>query len=96
MLRFIVVLYAAAALALVVAPAQAQGPAVGVRLVADGLTSPVTLVPVADGSGRRFVVDQAGTIRVLTAGGTLLPAPFLDLRARIVPPMRMRACRASV
>ena len=63
------------------------GPAVGVSLVADGLTSPVTLVPVADGSGRRFIVDQAGTIRVLTADGTLLPTPFLDLRSRIVPLM---------
>ena len=87
MFRLIVALGAAAALALVAAPAQAQGPAVGVRQVADGLTAPLTLVPVADGSGRRFIVDQAGTIRVLTAGGTLLPTPFLDLRSRIVPLM---------
>jgi hypothetical protein len=42
---------------------------------------------VADGSGRRFIVDQAGTIRVLTADGRLLPTPFLDLRSRIVPLM---------
>jgi glucose/arabinose dehydrogenase len=89
--RFVLVavcaLVAASALALGAAPAQAQGPAVGVRLVADGLTAPLTLVPVADGSGRRFIVDQAGTIRVLTADGRLLPAPFLDLRSRIVPLM---------
>ena len=45
MLRFIVSLCAAAALALVAAPAQAQGPAVGVRLVADGLTAPVDARP---------------------------------------------------
>ena len=87
MLRFIAALSAAAALALVAAPAHAQGPAVGVRLVADGLTAPLTLVPLNDGSGRRFVVDQIGTIRVLTADGRLLPAPFLDLRSRIVPLM---------
>jgi glucose/arabinose dehydrogenase len=86
-LRFIVALSTAVALALVAAPAQAQGPAVGVRLVADGLTSPIALVPADDGSGRRFVVDQAGTIRVLTADGELLPEPFLDLRSRIVPLM---------
>ena len=87
MFRLIVAVSAAVALALVAAPAQAQGPAVGVSLVADGLTSPVTLVPVADGSGRRMIVDQAGTIRVLTADGMLLPTPFLDLRSRIVPLM---------
>jgi glucose/arabinose dehydrogenase len=72
------------------APVQAQeadSPAVGLRLVADGFTSPVALVEAPDGSGRRFVVDQAGTIRILTAGGNLLPEPFLDLRSRIVPLM---------
>src|SRR5688572_9476865 len=84
----LIALIATTALVFVVAaPAQAQGPAVGVRLVADGMTSPITLVPVADGSGRRFIVDQAGTIRVLTADGRLLPTPFLDLRSRIVPLM---------
>jgi glucose/arabinose dehydrogenase len=85
--RFIVALVTAVALGLVAAPAQAEGPAVGVRLVADGLSAPVTLVPVADGSGRRFIVDQTGTIRVLTANGALLPTPFLDLRSRMVPLM---------
>jgi glucose/arabinose dehydrogenase len=77
---------AAAALAVLAAPARAQGggPAVGLRLVAEGLTSPVTLVEAPDDSGRRFVVDQIGTVRVLTAGGTLLPQPFLDVRSRMV------------
>jgi glucose/arabinose dehydrogenase len=72
------------------APARAQeegAPAVGLRLVADGFTSPVALIPAADGSGRRFIVDQAGVIRILTAGGELLPEPFLDLQSRIVPLM---------
>jgi glucose/arabinose dehydrogenase len=86
-LRCIAALGAAAALLFVAAPANAQGPAVGVQPVADGLTAPITLVPLADGSGRRFIVDQAGTIRVLTADGSLLPTPFLDLRSRIVPLM---------
>ena len=90
MLRFLpLAICAAIALAIAAAPArgQAKGPAVGLQLVADGLTSPVTLVPAPDGSGRRFIVDQVGTIRVLTADGTLLPTPFLDLRSRIVPLM---------
>jgi glucose/arabinose dehydrogenase len=83
----LIALCAATALAFGATTAQAQGAAVGVRVVADGLTSPVTLVPAPDGSGRRFIVDQAGTIRVLTADGTLLAQPFLDLRSRIVPLM---------
>jgi glucose/arabinose dehydrogenase len=78
------------ALGLVVVPgAGAQGhtggpPAATLRLVADGLTSPVTLVPANDRSRRLFVVDQAGTIRILRPNGTLAPEPFLDLRDRIV------------
>src|SRR5687767_3446323 len=69
-------------------PAQeADSPAVGLRLVADGLTSPVALVEAPDASGRRFVVDQVGVIRILTAGGSLVSEPFLDLRSRIVPLM---------
>ncbi|HEX6471096.1 MAG TPA: PQQ-dependent sugar dehydrogenase [Streptosporangiaceae bacterium] len=59
-------------------------PTVGLRLVAEGLTSPVTMVPANDGSGRIFVVDQAGLIRILRADGTLAPEPFLDLRDRLV------------
>jgi glucose/arabinose dehydrogenase len=86
----LIALCGAAVLAGSAMPAQAQqqeGPAVGLRLVADGLTSPVTLVSAGDGSGRRFVVDQVGLIRVLRPDGTLEPVPFLDLRSRIVPLM---------
>ena len=73
----------------VTAPAQAQdeGPAVGVRQVAEGFTSPVTAVSARDGSGRMFVVDQVGVVRILGADGQLRPEPFLDLRSRIVPLM---------
>ena len=73
----------------VAAPAQAQdeGPAVGVRQVAEGFTSPVTAVSARDGSGRMFVVDQVGVVRILGADGQLRPEPFLDLRSRIVPLM---------
>jgi glucose/arabinose dehydrogenase len=85
--RFILIALTAAALAVIAAPARAQGPAVGVRLVADGLTSPVALVQAPDGSGRNFVVDETGVIRVLNADGTLLPQPFLDVRSRMVPLM---------
>ena len=58
-----------------------------VELVVDGLTSPVFMTTPPDSSGRMFVVDQVGLIRVISADGTLQPEPFLDLRDRIVPLM---------
>lgn len=57
---------------------------VGIRLVAEGLTSPLLVVPVNDGTGRLFIIDQIGLIRIVPREGTLLPQPFLDLRSRIV------------
>jgi glucose/arabinose dehydrogenase len=88
--RLLLAVVAAAAIAAVPSTATAQteeAPAVGLRTVADGLTSPVTLASPGDGSGRLFVVDQAGLIRVLTPDGALRPEPFLDLRSRMVPLM---------
>jgi glucose/arabinose dehydrogenase len=85
--RLLLAVVAAAAIAAVPSTAAAQteeAPAVGLRTVADGLTSPVTLASPGDGSGRLFVVDQAGLIRVLTPDGALRPEPFLDLRSRMV------------
>src|ERR671918_477011 len=57
---------------------------VDLELIAGGLTSPVTLMEAPDGTGRLFVVDQAGLIRVITPSGVLLPEPFLDVRDRMV------------
>jgi glucose/arabinose dehydrogenase len=85
--RLLLAVVAAAAIAAVPSSAAAQAeepPAVGLQSVAEGLTSPVTLTSPGDGSGRLFVVDQAGLIRVLMPDGTLRPEPFLDLRARMV------------
>src|SRR5690349_7829901 len=58
---------------------------VGVELVAEGLTAPVALVSAHDGTGRLFIVDQAGTIRILSADGQLVERPFLDLTGQIIP-----------
>lgn len=68
-------------------PDQGNGdelPGVRLQLVADGFSSPVGLVPVPDDSGRLFVLDQVGLVRVLSAGGSPLQEPFLDLRDRLV------------
>lgn len=69
----------------VAAQEESESYAVGVELVAEGLTSPVAMATPNDGSGRMFVVDQVGMIRIITAEGELLPDPFLDLTGQIVP-----------
>lgn len=58
---------------------------VSVELVAEGLTAPVAMATPNDGTGRTFIVDQAGWIRIIAADGTLMPDPFLDLSGLIVP-----------
>jgi glucose/arabinose dehydrogenase len=66
-------------------PLAAPPAVVGLESVARGLTAPMMLVDPGDGSGRRFIVDQVGLVRVLDPGGVLLETPFLDLRDRLVP-----------
>ena len=57
---------------------------VALDLVAQGFTSPIALMEAPDRSGRLFVVDQAGLIRIIDASGTLVTEPFLDVRSRMV------------
>src|SRR5215213_9395719 len=46
--------------------------------VANGLTRPIFLTNAGDGSGRLFVAEQTGAIRVIE-NGTVRPTPFLDI-----------------
>jgi glucose/arabinose dehydrogenase len=57
---------------------------IGLELVADNLTAPVALVSPEDGTGRRFIVDQIGVIKILTADGQILQEPFLNLSSKII------------
>ncbi|HDR74107.1 MAG TPA: hypothetical protein ENN85_09420, partial [Methanoculleus sp.] len=57
---------------------------VALDLVADGFDAPVALEEAPDGSGRLFVADQSGTVRIIAANRTLLDEPFLDVRSRMV------------
>jgi glucose/arabinose dehydrogenase len=77
---------------LAVAPAGAQEPdnesmpqRVGLTLVAEGFDAPVALEEAPDGSGRLFVADQQGMIRIIADNGSLLDEPFLDVTDRMVP-----------
>jgi glucose/arabinose dehydrogenase len=48
----------------------------------DGLSNPVYLTHAGDGSGRLFVVEQAGKI-LAVQNGNLLSTPFLDIESRV-------------
>ncbi|MEJ5225614.1 MAG: PQQ-dependent sugar dehydrogenase, partial [Anaerolineales bacterium] len=50
--------------------------------IADGFNKPLDLQNAGDGSGRIFVVEQPGRIRIIQ-GGQVLPDPFLDIRERV-------------
>lgn len=54
------------------------------KLMAEGLVSPVMLTEVPDGSGNLFVLEQPGLIRIINSEGELLEEPFLDIRDRVV------------
>ncbi|MGZ8432516.1 MAG: PQQ-dependent sugar dehydrogenase [Candidatus Deferrimicrobiaceae bacterium] len=66
------------------APAPATWPQVSLSRVAGGFVLPVHVTHAGDGSGRIFVVEQAGRIRILD-NGVVLPTSFLDL-ASMNPP----------
>ncbi len=51
-------------------------------LVVSDLTKPVGITHAGDGSGRLFIIEQAGMIRILV-NGELSPNPFLDIRQRV-------------
>jgi hypothetical protein len=63
--------------------AQAQGwPALTPTRVAGGFNLPLHVTHAGDGSGRLFVVEQGGRIRILNQG-VLLSTPFLDISGRV-------------
>jgi glucose/arabinose dehydrogenase len=50
--------------------------------VVTGLAAPVGIANAGDGSGRLFIIEQPGRIRILQ-GGSLLGTPFLDITDRV-------------
>jgi glucose/arabinose dehydrogenase len=52
-------------------------------LFKSGFAKPVFLTSAHDGTGRLFVVEQGGKIKVIARDGTVLPTPLLDLSARV-------------
>src|SRR5437763_8045781 len=67
-------------------PAGAADPAhLGIHLagVASGLDQPVAIAQPNDGSGRLFIVEQPGRIRVWRPGSGLLSTPYLDIHTNV-------------
>lgn len=90
-LRLPLALLLALAIGVVARPAQPSADAAGVqsgpaaifpRLVASGLTHPVAITNAHDGSGRMFITEQSGRVRVYD-GSQILPTPFIDLSSLI-------------
>jgi len=54
-------------------------PVISFQTVTTGLSSPLEVANAKDGSNRLFIIEKAGTIRILN-GTSLLAQPFLDIR----------------
>ncbi|MFL5721408.1 MAG: PQQ-dependent sugar dehydrogenase [Chloroflexota bacterium] len=59
-----------------------EGVSIAAEVAVGGLSDPVDVANAGDGSGRLFVAEQAGVIRVIR-DGSALDRPFLDIRERI-------------
>lgn len=59
-----------------------DGPKLGLSPVAAGLTRPVYAVHAGDGSGRLFILEQPGRIRILQEGA-LQEKPLLDISSKV-------------
>ncbi len=57
---------------------------VSLKLVTDGLVSPMALASIPDGSGNKVIVDQTGASYILGKDGKLAEELFLDLRPKLV------------
>lgn len=60
-----------------------DGPAPGLKLIAEGFSAPSALAAIPDGSGRLLVADQAGAIYLISREGSRPEQPFLDLRGKL-------------
>lgn len=75
--------YLLAATALAAVPCRQEGsalPSILLAPVVEGLKKPVHATGAGDGSGRVFIVEQAGVIKVLSNSRL---KPFLDIRSRV-------------
>src|SRR5262245_37762512 len=60
------------------AGAPGSAPAIALKALANGFDDPVYMTHAGDGSGRLFVVEKSGTIRIVRDGRPVTK-PFLDI-----------------
>lgn len=58
---------------------------VGLSRIAGDFIAPMMVTGANDSSGRMFVVDQIGVVKIIRPDGTVGTTPFLDIRDRMVP-----------
>jgi glucose/arabinose dehydrogenase len=61
---------------------KAAWPTIKLTLISDDFSQPLQLLHAGDGSGRLFVVERAGYVRIVK-NGALLTTPFLDIHDRV-------------
>jgi len=54
-------------------------PQIALVKIADGFNDPVGVASAFDGTGRLFVVERVGRVKIVTKDGNVLPEPFFDL-----------------
>jgi glucose/arabinose dehydrogenase len=59
-------------------------PVLRLEKIAGGFSSPMMIAVPGDGTGRMFVVDQIGLVKIITPDQKVQSEPFLDLRDRMV------------
>ena len=73
------------ALPMIVSAAPAAQAAVSIDWVVEarGLNAPTQVTSAGDGTGRLFVAEKAGVVRVVTKNGTVRQRPFLDIQSLV-------------
>ncbi len=61
-------------------PANVQS---NLKLVADNLVSPLSVVESPDGTNRLFIIDQVGKIWIVSPAGMVVSTPFMDLSGKL-------------
>lgn len=61
-------------------------PSLKIELFARGFTNPTACASPRDGSGRLFVTEQTGTVRIVDSTGAVLREPFIDISRKMVNP----------
>src|SRR5688500_14214561 len=62
--------------------AQTGGLTIRTKVAASDLVSPVSMAHAKDGSGRLFICEQTGKIKIMR-NGKLLDKPFLDVSSKL-------------